>query len=336
MSRRLAPEIPGDGFLAATLAARLPESRQWVLASGARVSWVDIGVLRYDPPEARARSGEALLLSAGVHGNETAPMELLDELAGALLAGELQPGCALLLVFANPAAIAAGRRFLSDNMNRLFVADRPVAHDGVEGRRARQLMQHVQAFLQGFGDTAHLDLHTAIRGSRYRRFAISPREAPSEHWLARLGAWGVQAIVSNPRTRSTFAAWSASWAGASFTIELGRVRPFGENYPGDIGAFRDGLWRFLATPLAGSPLGRPGPKPIGFVISREIIKRSTDFALQLPADCENFTEMEAGCALASEYGTQYRATAGEHILFPNAQVANGERALLLIRRQASE
>jgi len=256
---------------------------------------------------------------------------MLDALVAAIAGGQLEPDRELLLLIANPPAVSAGQRYLEHNMNRLFLAGEFPDGASAEHRRAQELMTLARQFLERAAPAVHLDLHTAIRGSRYRRFAISPRAADAVPgpWQRRLGDWGVQALVHNSCTRSTFAAYTCGHgAKESFTVELGRARPFRENFPEDLGPFAAGLWRYLGD--SGPPAAPPG-EPQGFGIEREIIKESAAFALALPADCENFDPVEEGQLLATDGEIQYRARAGEHILFPNAAVAAGERALLLLR-----
>ena len=333
MTSSVSSDTPGafaghGSFLAATLAAAQPHAAPLRATGDAQLAWLDVGVLRYLPAQA---DGAGLLLSAGVHGDETAPIEALDALAAALVDGSLQPRRALLLLLGNPAAIVAGRRYVDANMNRLFLPGEAPAGATGERRRARLLMRHAADFLGTQAGAAHLDLHTAIRGSRYRRFAISPGDAGQTPWPARLGAWGIEALVYNPRTRSTFAAWSALHCGArSFTVELGRARPFGRNYPQDLAPFRAGLRAFLRDG-DGDPGAAGAAAPRAFAVSREIIKAREDFRLHLDPDCENFTPCAAGTLLASEGSRRYHARDQEHILFPNAAVAAGERALLLLR-----
>jgi succinylglutamate desuccinylase len=69
-----------------------------------------------------------------------------------------------------------------------------------------------------------------------------------------------------------------------------------------------------------------------FSVAREIIKHSDSFRLNLPADIENFSELEPGYLLAEDIA-QTRwiiEEEGARIIFPNPKVKNGLRAGILI------
>ena len=82
----------------ANASADLPETKT-SLPDGTQVSRKANGVLWLTPPADRANPNqEALIISAGVHGNETAPIEVLNTLVSELFSGEWSLACPLLLV----------------------------------------------------------------------------------------------------------------------------------------------------------------------------------------------------------------------------------------------
>jgi hypothetical protein len=75
-------------------------------------------------------------------------------------------------------------------------------------------------------------LHTAIRGSRYRQFALLPaREGEYDAgFYALLQASAMDAIVRHTEPGGTFTHYTSEKFGAqSATLELGKVLAFGEN-----------------------------------------------------------------------------------------------------------
>jgi len=324
---------PTGSFLHATLRDSVaPAGSDWVaLPGGAHARSLDAGVLEIAAQQSRGR----VLLSAGVHGNETAPVEILDFITSKLVAGELVPRRDLMLILANPPALRAGQRFVTENMNRLFIPNNPEPKNNEEQRRAGHLMEHAASFLTTRHGEAplHLDLHTAILGSHYRRFTIcpDPRDSAARHAaLVRLMQWGIEAVVISSLTGSTFSAWSANTCGArSFTLELGRALPLGENDLNDFSVFTRGLCDYVRGDAAGDA---DGPLPAVFRVNREIRRRGGDFRLHLPGNVENFTALDAGALIATDDDLEIRAQQGEHLLFPNASVPIGQRALVLIVR----
>ncbi len=74
-----------------------------------------------------------MVLSVGIHGNETAPIELLGASLARLEAGLLRLGSPVLVILGNLEAIRAGTRFVNTNLNRLFRRD--LGEDGMEPDR---------------------------------------------------------------------------------------------------------------------------------------------------------------------------------------------------------
>jgi len=302
----------------AQLPARLP--------GGAQVERLAAAAWQITP--AGPARGRPLIVSAGIHGDETAPVEVLCRIAEALCAGELVPQIPLLLVFGNLLALRAARRYVDDDLNRLFgSAPLPASR---EAPRAAALTAAVDAFCARFPTPLHLDLHSAIRDSRRACFAIAPLKrqgALGRGPLALLAACGIEAVLRTGVQAPTFSARSARQHGCeAYTFELGRVRRLGEGMSGEFAATE----RALRALISGEPLPAAVATPLAFRVSRELIKQSEAFRLALPADAANFTGFEPGAVIAEDGTLRWHAEPGELIVFPNASVKPGLRAGLLV------
>ncbi|MGP3039064.1 succinylglutamate desuccinylase [Serratia nevei] len=294
-----------------------------------RWRWQGEGVLELTP---RQPYRQAMVMSAGVHGNETAPIELLNQLVGDLLAGRLPLRVRLLVVLGNPAAMRAGKRYLHSDMNRMFGGRyRNFAASG-ETVRAQQLERALAAFFDGEQAARfHYDLHTAIRESRLPRFGILPfqKRPYSEPMLKLLDAADLDALVVHSAPGGTFSHYSSEHLNAaSCTLELGKARPFGSN----------DLQQFAAIDLALRAAVSEEPLPARaadeirvFRVMHSLIKHSEDFKLHLGDDTANFTELKPGMLLCEQPQEDYHVgQEGAWILFPNPNVALGLRAGMLL------
>lgn len=315
-----------------TLAGREPTEKIQLTREGARLHWLGEGALEVTPA-AQDDCGLDLVLSAGIHGNETAPIELLDRLLQAIASGQLLPRARILFLLGNPEAMRRGERFVEQDINRLFDG-RHEQSSGFEALRANELERFAAAFFSKEGRARlHYDLHTAIRGSKIEQFALYPYVEGREHSrgeLARLRAAGIDAVLLQRKTGITFSSYTYARLGAeAFTLELGKARPFGQNDSVNLDLLEKRLRELVENcePQTDSLDGMQL-----FAVSREVIKHSDAFKLHLPADIENFTELAPGFLLAEDIaGTRWLVEEqGARIIFPNPKVRNGLRAGILI------
>lgn len=300
------------------------------VAAGFAVSEPAAGVLQIVSDPSRA----SVLLSVGVHGDETAPIELLAHLLDALAREPQQLAVNLMVVVGNIAAIRQARRFIDVDLNRLFCRERGLLSAVAEAARADELMVASSAFFtRAAGARWHLDLHTAIRGSLYPTFAMIPEgigDAPRQALITLLGHAGIAAVILNRSAASTFSAYTAAQLGVtSATVELGQVSALGDNDTGRFAAAAATLARLLRDDSAPTdPVA-----PLVFEVVREIIKHSEAFRMAFDATTPNFTALPRDALIATD-GTQvYRVEHDEErVVFPNPAVRIGFRAGLMVVR----
>lgn len=304
------------------------------LADGARAQVWDTGVLCIEPAVPGNRD---LVLSCGIHGNETAPIELCERLLNAILSGRLTCRQRLLFIFGNPAAMNLGVREVEENLNRLFSgAHARGDRRNHERERAARLEQYVTRFFEARdgAERLHYDLHTAIRPSAYEKFAIYPftHGAPySRRQLAFLCSAGVETILLAHGPTTTFSYFSAHGFGAhAFTVELGKVMPFGQNDARRFAAMERNLEQLISEPDWQPPALDLNQLRV-FRVCQEITKQSEQFRFHFADTIANFSAFAAGTLLAEDGEQQWFAQEQqEAVVFPNAGVANGQRAALMV------
>jgi succinylglutamate desuccinylase len=332
---------PHSGWLESILRADDPGPRSLQLADGTRVTLPATGLIELLPSDHQHNAcREALILSAGIHGNETAPIEILDRLLCELLEERWSLACPALLVLGNPPAMRAGTRFIDTNLNRLFngAHEKPEYRHLPEAERAASLEKQCRHFI---GTTqartadvkvSHYDLHTAIRTSKREKFALYPylpdRQVPREQLLF-LQEADIDTLLLQHRRATTFSAFTAELGAESFTLELGKVMSFGKN---DHSRFH-GITNALRRRLSG---GTPTPQnksPVEILrVVHEIINTGEHFRLQVPDDAANFTRYDSGTLIWEDDRTGYRVgSQPEYIVFPNREVPVGQRAGLMLR-----
>ena len=320
-------------FLAVTLSGE-PVSEPSGQTETLDWQWRGEGILELSP---RQPCETAAVISAGVHGNETAPIEQLSQLVSELLSGERLLRTRLLVLLGNPPSMRINKRYVDTDMNRMFGGRHARYKPNDETRRAQELEQVMALFYRsasaaGATQRLHYDLHTAIRGSRHVRFGLLPFQArpPAESMLEWLDAAGLDALVHHRSPGGTFTHFSSDvFQADSCTLELGKALPFGSN---DHAQFT-GIRRALETLVSGEPLpARDATAPlVHYRVVQDVIRSKEDFQLFVPADAVNFTAFSQGFVIAQENGRIYKVEADEEaVLFPNPNVALGLRAGLML------
>jgi succinylglutamate desuccinylase len=317
-------------FLKTTLANPVsaePHSLQ--LESGVNLAFLETGILRVSP----ARQGEyRIVISCGIHGNETAPIEMVEQLFSEIKSGGLPVTNELLFIIGNPPAANQSARFIDENLNRLFSGIHQ-SSSTQEAKRAKLIEDLVTEFFQEGEETRlHYDLHTAIRGSELEKFAVYPY-LHDRDWsttqIAFLERCGLEAILLSSKPSGTFSYFTSTRFGAdSFTVELGKVRKFGDN---DMSNFADAM-QGLRELISGQQDFSSEIKSIQvFSVVEEVIKQSEALKLHVADDAKNFTAFPKGSLLASDEGYEYRTKQdGERFVFPIINIPIGQRAMLVV------
>lgn len=291
------------------------------------------GIMTVKPADGQTRP--AVLLSVGVHGDETGPIEMVAHAVEALSRAPQQLAADLMLCVGNIDAIRAGKRFIDADLNRMFRAQRGALADTAEAARADVMIAATAAFFDGAGPVRwHLDLHTAIRASHYPTFAVVPEliaEDRKQALVGWLGAAAIGAVIMNPKSSGTYSYHCAERHGAAAsTVELGRIGTLGQN---DLSQFAD-VAAALDRLLRGEPQRQAG-QPHVFKQVQEIIKHSDAFRMSVGRDTQNFTALKRGDVIATDGETVYTVQHDEElVVFPNPDVRVGLRAGLMVVRVA--
>jgi succinylglutamate desuccinylase len=276
----------------------------------------------------------SVLVSVGVHGDETGPIEMVAWLVEALSHTPEALAVDLMLCVGNIDAIRLGKRFVDADLNRMFRLERGSLAGTFEAGRADVLIDVTRAFFEGCGPQRwHLDLHTAIRPSHYPMFAIVPElieDRARESLIAWMGEAGIQAIIMNPASAGTYSYFTSEHLGAAgTTVELGRVGTLGQN---DLSQFADAS-KALERLLRGQPAGEAKVAPHLFATARSIMKLSDAFSMRVGRETWNFTPMKRGEVIASDGDTVYTVEHDEElVVFPNPDVRVGLRAGIMVVR----
>ncbi len=327
----------------------LQNNQKFQLNNGTKVEICCPGIITFEPPFTSAASTSAanigavktVLLSSGVHGNETAPIEICDKLVEDLLCEKIQSKHRVMFIFGNLPAMNIGERFIQENLNRLF--NDSLSTDNQEQLRAQEIKREVKRFFNSDSVTPsshavstriHYDLHTAIRESKNEKFAVYPYLHGHEYnqqQLRFLSACAVNTSLLSQSPTSTFSYYtSLNYFTHGFTVELGKVKPFGENNMTKFSQVINMLRQLISEQEPDLPPFNECPLDI-FNVKQVIDKHSVDFKLHFSDNIPNFSDFPKGTLLATDDTIEYRTLEdGEAIVFPNANVALGQRALLTV------
>jgi succinylglutamate desuccinylase len=290
------------------------------------------GILEVIPaPQMLSRDHQHIIISCGVHGNETAPIELVNRIVSDIESGDLVIVHRCLFIIANLEAIKQNQRYIDEDLNRLF--------DDVPRDSSKELViaDNLKIIVQGFWkDTPvesrwHFDLHCALRTSKHYTFAISPKSrypVRDRCLFDIIEAGHIEAIVLSNAPSCTFSWYTASsFHAKSLSVELGKVARLGQNDLTKVVAFDESI-RGL---LSGKNISVERRRAKVYRVSRTIIRMSEDFDFLFDDDVANFTSFIHGEVFGHDGEKPLMAkNEGEAVIFPNKYVEIGERAALMV------
>jgi len=299
-------------------------------SAGVTLKLLQRGVLEVIPAQKDTET-KSVVISCGIHGDETAPMELVDQLINDIIGGSQTVSERCLFIIANPEAAQQNARFLEQNLNHLF-DDK--SHDSSrELTIANNLKQLVSTFFAGTSPQSrwHLDLHCAIRKSKHYSFAVSPKSrhpVRSKALMDFIESGHVDAVMFSNAPACTFSWYCAEhFAAQALMVELGQVAILGSNDLTRLVAF-DLALRDLLSRSDSEHLSR---KTNMYRVSRTIVRIHDDFGFLFDDDVENFTSFMHGEVFGHDGDKPLMAKNEEEaIVFPNPDAEIGERAALMV------
>jgi len=316
-----------------------PATNTETLDDGVIVNRHALGIISFTP--INAANSQLLIFSAAVHGNETAPIEVCNQIVNDIFEGKVEVTRPTLFILGNPPSMRIGERFVEENLNRLFLGKHSAKgkEQNLETQRAALLEIEVDNFIKAHPNhqgILHFDLHTAIRGSHREKFALYPfvpERTPPTQLLAFMCAADVHTVLLQATPAGTFSALTSVKYGAeSVTIELGSVKPFGQN---DLTRYQ-GIHTLLVQLLEGREhhISEQEAESVDlFEVCHEIINTGDSFELNIAEDVWNFAPFEQDSLIWKDNDQEYRVTeATQYIVFPNSKVPKGQRAGLMLQK----
>ncbi|MFG1592112.1 succinylglutamate desuccinylase [Halobacteriovorax sp. CON-3] len=292
----------------------------------------DTGIIEVTPKS--VTTDDIYIISCGIHGNETAPIEFTNETLEKIYRDELSINSPTLFIFGNPKAMNIGKRFSEYNLNRCFNGAYKDLAENYEVKRASVLEKQCYDFVAKYDGKQlfHFDLHCALKKSEMERFALVPKSADRQrdhHFNLALANMGVQASLFSHKESTVFSSFSFEKLNAySATVELGKVYPFGQNPEGKFRAAQETIESLLSSRQLENKV-----LPKAFTIYASINKEYDDFSFTFEEEeSANFTLFKKGDHIFTQNNEKYLAAEDNlRMIFPNSKVILGQRALLLIK-----
>lgn len=331
-------DLVTKGFIYTTLHHLSWPQQTLTVDNGLVLRFYHRGMLSITP--AKYKGDSATVISVGIHGDETGPIELADKLVTQVLSGEVTISHPCLFIFAHPDATIKKQRFIEQNLNQLFEMS-TMQIRGIEGEIAAKIKDVVELFFERSSGKKrwHLDLHCSSRPSQYPVFAIRPAtrhqsDATDQELKYFAQHADVQAVLLCHHPSYAFSWYTGEYFQAkSLTIELGQLRALGENDLSVFTSFLSGMHLLLNRNEKVDDVNCMNQDIAVYDVVDEIRKQHSDLAFTARQALINFEPLY----LNQEYGMQggipmICESGGHALVFANDKVEVGQRAALLVER----
>ncbi|MCP4911663.1 MAG: succinylglutamate desuccinylase [Oligoflexia bacterium] len=277
---------------------------------------------------------ESYAFSCGIHGNETAPIEIVSDILDDIFNERMEVKSRMLFIYGNIEAMKESKRELYFNMNRMFSGNHQTLDEKEwETKRSVVIENVLKDFFQNQGTGWHFDLHTAIRKSMIKRFAVAPMKGTdySNEEKNVLKNFGIEAVLYMQSKATTLSYYSVNECQANaFTLELGKVEKFGNNKREDFKRAEEAIRKIVCGNF--KELFRDESSELKeFVVKNELLKDHDQYQLLIENNTPNFTSYPKGSVIHKSPLGDYLTTGEEFIVFPNQNVPVGQRTGLMLQ-----
>ncbi|QQR83570.1 succinylglutamate desuccinylase/aspartoacylase family protein [Candidatus Peregrinibacteria bacterium] len=283
----------------------------------------------YALPQGHQKGNPCTVISGYIHGNEQVGKAMLA-LKQQIEDGQFYPQEPLLLIHGNPQATAQNSRYCENDLNRCFGL---VANPNtLEAKRAHQIKQVLIEYAPKIKQ--HIDLHNSILPAP--QMLITPwKELPTEgemlqQTLLFMNRLKIKTLVygsgfyGQNGQYTDFDCYTHHQHGAnSATLEWGQL---GTNHT-------EKVIEGLKQTLLNSPkLLEASANEIEVWDAYQAIFKQEDSFQYAHSGYGNFEPLTEGEIIATQANDIWTANSGDHLLFPNPNVAVGQRAGIFMRR----
>ncbi|WP_432773736.1 succinylglutamate desuccinylase [Francisella salimarina] len=277
-------------------------------------------------------SQKAMIVSVGIHGDETEPVELVYKLFNDLINGNITINRPLMIIVGNLEAIRQGKRQIEVNLNRCFDIDELSLNNSLEHKRALDIITVIDHFkkeldAENTSIELLLDLHSYVYPDYFceyqddkTQFAICVKEQPYNLSHEKiLFACNLGKVITDINMKGTLVSFIVKKYPyiTSMVFELGHAHKLGDNNPLDL----ENISNYLYTQVSekyNQKIQRNSQQIEKYKFCPSVIKNNETFELNNNICLKNFTKYKKGTVLAYENGEViYKAPSDNHtVLFP--------------------